>query len=90
MWIDGNESVSEVDNKLETYFVGLVDKELSESSPISDNAIMIRIQVAGYDQDDVKIRKTYFLRIGNSNEINHVHEIRYGATWRGDGRAISK
>jgi 20S proteasome alpha/beta subunit len=88
--IYGEESIEEIANKIEEYFRKELTKEVGDLKNIPDNEYPIGLQVSGYDEDDVKIGKTFLVKIGKQSDIEPVHSKGYGCTFGGDGKVIQK
>lgn len=86
----GKETVEEVAKKIGAYFYDKVKKEVKDLSRIPKDHGVIGFQVAGYDEKDVEIGKTFVVKIGRKVVIDAPHEKGYGCTSRGDGRVVSK
>ncbi|MFH1097155.1 MAG: hypothetical protein ABH886_05185 [Candidatus Desantisbacteria bacterium] len=85
----GNENIEQIAGKLEEYFRIELTKEAGNLSNIPEHEYPIGFQIAGYD-DDVRIGKTFLVKIGRTTEIEPVHASGYGCTFGGDGRVIQK
>lgn len=86
----GNETVQRVAENLEDHFKKELIKEIGDLSSIPAGEFPVGLQVAGYDEGDIIIGKTYLVKIGKSSEIEDVHSQGYGCTFGGDGRVIHK
>ncbi len=87
--IGGKETVEEVADKLNEYFLAELKKEKSFEALPAD-ASPLGFQVAGFDKDDVNIGKLYVLDIAKTPRKRAVHTQGYSATWGGDGRVVQK
>jgi 20S proteasome alpha/beta subunit len=88
--IVGEETASEVAQKLEEYFQAELTKEIGDTSKIPDDAVPLGFQVAGYDKEDVKIGKTFLVKLGKTPKIEPTHTSGYGCTIAGDTRVVLK
>lgn len=59
-------------------------------SKLPEGAVPIGFQVAGYDEEEIGIGKTFLVKTGKTPRTEAVHKKGYGCTWGGDGRVIRK
>lgn len=90
MKIVGKETVEEVAKKLGDYFHDKVKKEVKDLTKIPEKQLVIGFQVAGYDEKDVEIGKTFLIKIGRKVTIEPKHVKGYGCTWGGQGEVVGK
>ncbi len=88
--IVGEEKVKEVAHKLADYLHDNVKKEVKILSKIPEKHLVVGFQVAGYDKKDVKIGKTFLVKIGRKITIEPKHTKGYGCTCGGEGRVAAK
>lgn len=86
----GNETIGKVAQNLENYLRGELIKEITDINKIPQGEFPVGVQVAGYDEGEISIGKTYLIKIGRTSEIEDVHTKGYGCTFGGDGRVIYK
>ncbi|MFH0774008.1 MAG: hypothetical protein V2A53_00735 [bacterium] len=83
-----NLKVAEVVKRLEAYFRRELTCEIVDLQQIPEGEYPLGLQIAGYDSDDLRMGKTYTLKIGRESVIEAVHEGGFGCTFGGDGRVI--
>lgn len=88
--IVGKEKVKEVARKLADYLFAEFKKEVKVLSKIPEKHVVIGFQTAGYDEKDVKIGKTFLVKIGRKVIVEPKHKKGYGCTFGGDGRVVAK
>lgn len=86
----GEESVEEVVKKLIDFFTEIVKREVKDISQIPKGRVIIGFLVAGYDKEDVKIGRTFLVKIGQEATVQPTHETGYSCTVGGDNRVVSK
>jgi len=90
MKIVGKETVEEVAKKLADYFYNVVKKDVKDISKIAEKSLVIGFQVIGYDKEDVKIGKTFMVRIGRKVAVESKHTLGYSCSFGGEGQVVKK
>ena len=88
--IVGNEKIEKIAKLIGVHFNLELKKEVEDLNKIPEGVVSIGFQVAGYDKDNVKMGKTYLVKLGRKLDIEPKHELGYGCTWGGDGSVVSK
>ncbi|MEK9148979.1 MAG: hypothetical protein AAB267_02905 [Candidatus Desantisbacteria bacterium] len=83
-----NLKIAEVVKRLEAYFRRELTCEIVDLQQIPEGEYPLGLQIAGYDADDLRMGKTFTLKIGRESVIEPVHEGGFGCTFGGDGRVI--
>lgn len=86
--VAGKETVKEISDKLLKYFQDLVVKE-TPISKLPKDFIPVGFQVAGFDPDTTDARIN-LVKTGKKPMIEPQNVGRFGCTWTGDGRVVSK
>ena len=90
MKIVGKETVEEVAKKLADYLFAKVKEDVKDLSKIPEQGLVIGFQVAGYDKEDVKIGKTFLVKIGQKVTIEPKHTLGYSCSMGGEGQVVRK
>ncbi|MEW6617982.1 MAG: hypothetical protein AB1422_01300 [bacterium] len=85
-----NETVERVAVKVEEYFKAELNKEVGNLENIPERQFPLGFQVAGYDEQDPYIGKTFSVEIGRTSRIEPLHTKGYGCSISGDQRVILK
>jgi hypothetical protein len=84
-----NERVVSVVERIKAYFKYLLEEEMISIS-LPPHEYPIGLQIAGYDEGESYIGKTYVVKLGRDEIVEPVHEHGFGCTFGGDGRIIQK
>lgn len=85
-----NESVERVAAKIAEYFSAELNKEVGNLENIPERQFPIGFQLAGYDDQETNIGKTFSIEIGRTSRIEPLHAKGYGCSISGDQRVILK
>lgn len=85
-----NETVERVATKVEEYFLTELNKEVGNLENIPERQFPIGFQLAGYDEQEIKIGKTFSIEIGRTSRVEPLHAKGYGCSISGDQRVILK
>ena len=88
--IKGTKTVEQAADKIGEYFKSELSKEFGNLNKIPEDVFLIGFQVAGYDKKDIKIGKTYIVKLGRKLDKQAHHEYGYGCSLGGDDRVVSK
>lgn len=85
-----NETVERVAAKVEEYFRVELNKEVKGIEKIPEHQFPLGFQLAGYDEQETNIGKTFSIEIGRTSQIEPLHAKGYGCSISGDQRVILK
>jgi len=85
-----NETVERVAAKVEEYFRAELNKEVGNIENIPERQFPLGFQLAGYDEQEINIGKTFSIEIGRTSKIEPLHEKGFGCSISGDQRVILK
>lgn len=85
-----NETVERVAMKMEQYFREELNKEVGDITRIPERQFPLGFQLAGYDEQDITIGKTFSIEIGRTSKIEPLHAKGYGCSISGDQRVVLK
>lgn len=85
-----NETVERVAEKVSEYFRAELNKEVGNLENIPEGQFPLAFQLAGYDEQDVSIGKTFSIELGRISRIEPLHSKGYGCSISGDQRVILK
>lgn len=88
--IVGEESVEEVAKKMRDFFSKALKKAKEKLPKPAKGQAVVGFQVAGYDEKDVKIGKTFVLKMGQQTKIEPTYKQGYGCNAHGDHRVVAK
>jgi len=85
-----NETVERVAAKVEEYFRAELNKEVGNLEHIPEHQFPLGFQLAGYDEEEINIGKTFSIEIGRTSRVEPLHIKGYGCSISGDQRVILK